>query len=156
MNLSDFLFYSFHFSGRSSVDGSTGSRPAEQMISSSYRIPNRADLLIYTAAFSGHFAFRNEKTGSWMIQSLCYEINKSRPDEDLASILTSVSRSVAKKESSCSNDQDLHGKKQVPMKQAKLYVSGYPMFYLEARFQAHCCFSSNNWKKNCLITQVFR
>ena len=116
------------------------------MIISSYRIPNLADLLIYTAAFSGHFAFRNEKTGSWMIQSLCSEIDKSRPDEDLASILTSVSRSVAKKESSCSNDQDLHGKKQVPMKQAKLYVSGYPMFCLEARFQAYCCFSSNNWK----------
>ena len=117
------------------VDGSTGSAPTERMISSSYCIPNWADLLIYTAAFSGHYAFRNEKKGSWMIQSLCSEINKSKPDEDLASILTSVSRSVAKKESSCPDDQNFHRKKQVPMKQAKLYISGCPMFYLEARSQ---------------------
>ena len=110
------------------VDSSTVPTLTERTISSSYRIPNWADLLIYTAAYSGHYAFRNEKKGSWMIQSLCYEINKSRSDEDLASILTSVSRSVAKKESSCPDDQNFHRKKQVPMKQVKLYISGCHLF----------------------------
>lgn len=70
-------------SGRASVDSSGLSTPGEQMISSSYCIPNWADLLVYTAAFSGHYAFRNEIEGSWLIQSLCCEINDSKPDEDL-------------------------------------------------------------------------
>jgi caspase 7 len=92
-----------------------------------YSIPNYSDLLIYSAAYSGHFSFRSSSKGSWFIQALCREIATSKSDDDLLSVLTRVSHFVAVyKESYVPNNPDLDKKKQIPLKQdtfiRKLYL----------------------------------
>ncbi len=86
-----------------------------------YCIPNYCDMLIFSAAYSGHYSFRSPSKGSWFIQALCKEIENADPDQELISVLTKVSRSVAlNKTSNCPNHPRFHGKKQVPLKQDTL------------------------------------
>ena len=59
-------------------------------------------------------------SGSWFIQILCREIDKSRVNEDLTSILTRVARHVAIEKQSKTADKSLDQKKQIPVRQDTL------------------------------------
>jgi len=99
-----------------------------------YCIPNYSDLLIYSAAYTGHYSFRNKREGSWLIQILCKELQESPDTEDLVSVLTRVSHKVAISKSSRSYDERLNSKKQIPLKQdtliRKIYLKSTPMYPL--------------------------
>ena len=103
-----------------------------------YCIPNHGDFLIFSAAYQGYVSFRHPETGSWFMQALCDQINDSKPDEDLNSILTKVSFYVAITKPSM--DQ----KKQVPMKQDTLLRK----IYLKSRPDAAQQRSTNNVTNN--------
>jgi caspase-like apoptosis-related cysteine protease len=99
-------------SRHTSTDGDAGSN--------TYCIPNYADFLIFQAAYHGFFAFRTT-SGSWFIQSLCAELDKSSPEEDLLAVLTRVSRNVAiNKVTTSPHNLKYHDKKQIPLRQDTL------------------------------------
>lgn len=73
------------------------------------------DFLIVYSSVPGFQSFRNEENGSWFVQALCDELDKSKYTDDLLKILTIVSQAVAyDKESSNKDNENLKGKKQVP------------------------------------------
>lgn len=72
------------------------------------------DFLIVYSSMPGFQSFRNEENGSWFVQALCDELDKSNYTDDLLKILTIVSRAVAYDKESSSEDNGLNGKKQVP------------------------------------------
>jgi len=103
-------------------------RHTSQDSTSTYKIPNYADFLIFQASFWDHYSFRSSETGSWFIQSLCSSIDKSGQDEALFDILLSVSHSVAiNKESNVPGKSHLDKKKQVPL----LYSTMLRRMYLK-------------------------
>jgi len=103
-------------------------RHTSQDSTSTYKIPNYADFLIFQASFWDHYSFRSSETGSWFIQSLCSSIDQSGKDEALFDILLSVSHSVAiNKESNVPNRGHLDKKKQVPL----LYSTMLRRMYLK-------------------------
>eukprot|EP00092_Neocalanus_flemingeri_P019356 GFUD01020966.1.p1 GENE.GFUD01020966.1~~GFUD01020966.1.p1 ORF type:complete len:398 (+),score=94.29 GFUD01020966.1:59-1252(+) len=103
-------------------------RHTSQDSTSTYKIPNYADFLIFQASFWDHYSFRSSETGSWFIQSLCSSIDKSSQDEPLFDILLSVSHSVAiTKESNVPGRNHLDKKKQVPL----LYSTMLRRMYLK-------------------------
>ncbi|NXQ30973.1 CASP8 protein, partial [Alaudala cheleensis] len=70
-------------------------------------IPDKADILIGMATVEDYLSFRNRKTGSVYIQSLCQKMELLCPlHVDLAAILTEVNNEVA--------GRDLEGSKQMP------------------------------------------
>ena len=95
-----------------------------------YCIPNHSDLLIYSAAYTGYYSFRNKREGSWLIQIMCKELQESPANEDLVSVLTRVSHKVAVSKASRSYDDRLNNKKQIPLKQdtliRKIYLKSTP------------------------------
>jgi len=103
-------------------------RHTSQDSTSTYKIPNYADFLIFQASFWDHYSFRSSETGSWFIQALCSSIDQSAKDEALFDILLSVSHSVAiNKESNVPNRGHLDKKKQVPL----LYSTMLRRMYLK-------------------------
>lgn len=103
-------------------------RHTSQDSTSTYKIPNYADFLIFQASFWDHYSFRSSETGSWFIQALCSSIDQSATDEALFDILLSVSHSVAiNKESNVPNRGHLDKKKQVPL----LYSTMLRRMYLK-------------------------
>jgi len=103
-------------------------RHTSQDSTSTYKIPNYADFLIFQASFWDHYSFRSSETGSWFIQALCSSIDQSGKDEALLDILLSVSHSVAiNKESNVPNRGQLDKKKQVPL----LYSTMLRRMYLK-------------------------
>jgi len=104
-------------------------RHTSQDSTSTYKIPNYADFLIFQASFWDHYSFRSSETGSWFIQSLCNAIDESGKDEALFDILLSVSHNVAvNKESNVPHRENLNKKKQVPLLYStmlrKMYLKG--------------------------------
>jgi len=103
-------------------------RHTSQDSTSTYKIPNYADFLIFQASFWDHYSFRSSETGSWFIQSLCNSIDKSDKEDALFDILLSVSHNVAvNKESNVPNRGHLDKKKQVPL----LYSTMLRRMYLK-------------------------
>jgi len=103
-------------------------RHTSQDSTSTYKIPNYADFLIFQASFWDHYSFRSSETGSWFIQALCSSIDQSAKDDALFDILLSVSHSVAiNKESNVPNRGHLDKKKQVPL----LYSTMLRRMYLK-------------------------
>jgi len=91
-------------------------RHTSQDSTSTYKIPNYSDFLIFQASFWDHFSFRSSETGSWFIQALCNKIDHSGEEEALFDILLTVSHSVAvEKESNVPGKPHLDKKKQVPL-----------------------------------------
>jgi len=104
-------------------------RHTSQDSTSTYKIPNYADFLIFQASFWDHFSFRSSETGSWFVQALCNKIDKSSDCEPLFDILLTVSHSVAlDKESNVPGRPNLDKKKQVPL----LYSTMLRKMYLKA------------------------
>ena len=104
-------------------------RHTSQDSTSTYKIPNFADFLIFQASFWNHYSFRSSDTGSWFIQALCSKIEESQVNDSLHDILTEVSRSVSlEKESNVPNKPHLHQKKQTPLLYStllrKIYLKG--------------------------------
>ncbi|XP_060683539.1 caspase-8-like [Hemiscyllium ocellatum] len=60
-------------------------------------IPDEADFLLGMATVEGYVSFRHTQLGTWYIQSLCENLEKYCPSEDLLSILTIVNRDVSGK-----------------------------------------------------------
>ncbi|XP_017781123.1 PREDICTED: caspase-1-like [Nicrophorus vespilloides] len=63
-----------------------------------YKIPAMADFLIMYSSFEGHISFRSTVSGSWLIRSLCDElqhISTNNTKTDLLTILTFVNRRIA-------------------------------------------------------------
>jgi len=103
-------------------------RHTSQDSTSTYKIPNYADFLIFQASFWDHYSFRSSETGSWFIQALCSSIDRSGENEALFDILLSVSHSVAiNKESNVPGKSHLDKKKQVPL----LYSTMLRRMYLK-------------------------
>ena len=99
-------------------------------VSLPYCIPNYSDLLIYSAAYTGHYSFRNKREGSWLIQTLCNQLQESPAHEDLVSVLTNVSHKVAIEKTSHATIDEYNNKKQIPLKQdtliRKIYLKSVP------------------------------
>jgi len=66
----------------------------DEGISSEMKIPEQADFLIYRSTPENYGAWRDFKTGSVFIQSLC-EVLKARNDKDFLTLCTRVNRKVA-------------------------------------------------------------
>ena len=63
----------------------------------------------------GFTSFRNPESGSWFIQALCQVLAQQSREEDLLSIMTTVSRRVAIGfESNTPQDSNMHQRKQIP------------------------------------------
>ncbi|XP_072252908.1 caspase-8 [Leuresthes tenuis] len=63
-----------------------------------YSIPSGADFLLGMATVPYHVSYRDRKSGTWYIQSLCRNLVQMVPREfDLVSILTKVNADVSKK-----------------------------------------------------------
>ncbi|XP_070491694.1 caspase-1-like isoform X2 [Chironomus tepperi] len=71
--------------------------------------PNNPDFLIVRSTMPNYVSFRNEVTGSWFIQELCTELDKSGNELDILTLLTYVNGQVAMRES---KSNDLTGYKQ--------------------------------------------
>uniref|UniRef100_A0A8D0BKR8 Caspase-3 n=1 Tax=Salvator merianae TaxID=96440 RepID=A0A8D0BKR8_SALMN len=78
-----------------------------------HRIPVEADFLYAYSTAPGYYSWRNSSDGSWFIQSLCVMLKQYAKKLELMHILTRVNSKVAEF-SSCSNQPDFHGKKQIP------------------------------------------
>jgi len=104
-------------------------RHTSQDSTSTYKIPNFADFLIFQASFWNHYSFRSSDTGSWFIQALCRRIVESDQEDSLMDTLLEVSRTVSvEKESNVPTKPHLHQKKQTPLLYStllrKLYLKG--------------------------------
>ncbi|XP_059823163.1 caspase-8-like isoform X1 [Hypanus sabinus] len=60
-------------------------------------IPDEADFLLGMATVEGYVSFRHVQDGTWYIQSLCENLEKHCPSQDLLSILTNVNNDVSEK-----------------------------------------------------------
>ena len=112
-------------------------RHTSQDSTSTYKIPNYSDFLIFQASFWDHYSFRSSETGSWFIQALCKKINESKQEDALFDILLHVSHSVAiEKESNVPGKPHLDKKKQVPLLYStmlrKMYLKGGEDFHLQS------------------------
>ena len=86
-----------------------------------YRVPNYADLLVFQAAYHGHYSFRSGKSGSWFIQAVCRAFNESKEDECVYTVLTRAKRYVSlNKESNVPDVPTLDKKRQIPLLQTTL------------------------------------
>ncbi|CAK9798525.1 unnamed protein product [Anthophora plagiata] len=82
---------------------------------SSYTLPNFADILIAYSTYDGYYSWRNPDTGSWFIEALCQELNENGKTHDLLRIMTSVIRRVAiEYQSYVPHSEKFHQKKQIP------------------------------------------
>ncbi|XP_060634628.2 caspase-3 [Anolis sagrei] len=88
----------------------TDSGPDESMCQ---KIPVEADYLYAYSTAPGYYSWRNSSEGSWFIQSLCLMLKQYSQKLELMQILTRVNRKVTEF-TSCSNQPDFHGKKQIP------------------------------------------
>jgi hypothetical protein len=61
------------------------------------RVPKEADILISYSTVEGFYSYRDPKSGSWYIQTLCDVISEQKND-DILSILTKVNSLMSKKE----------------------------------------------------------
>lgn len=61
--------------------------------------PNHPDFLIVRSTMPDYVSFRNTTQGSWFIQHLCEELNKSGNHLDILTLLTFVNQRVSEKES---------------------------------------------------------
>ena len=61
------------------------------------RVPVEADILISYSTVEGFYSYRDPKSGSWYIQTLCDVISEQKND-DILSILTKVNSLMSKKE----------------------------------------------------------
>jgi len=112
-----------------SVSDARRRRHTSQDSTSTYKIPNYSDFLIFQASFWDHYSFRSSETGSWFIQALCKQIDRSKEEEALFDILLNVSHSVAvEKESNVPGKPHLDKKKQIPLLYStmlrKMYLKG--------------------------------
>lgn len=80
-----------------------------------YSIPTMADLLVMYSTYEGNYSWRNPENGAWFIQALCVEFDLNGKQDDLLTLLTSVSRRVAYEfESNVPGNEKMHAKKQMP------------------------------------------
>jgi len=83
--------------------------------SDSYRIPSQADFLIAYSTIPGYYSWRNTTHGSWFMQALCRELEVNAFNQDLLTLLTTVSRRVAFDfESNVPDTPHMHRQKQIP------------------------------------------
>lgn len=85
-----------------------------------YTIPIHSDFCIMYATAKDHFAFRNEKKGSYFVKCLCEELEKYAYREHLLTILTFVIRRVAVEFESKSREPCRNKKKQIPYFESSL------------------------------------
>lgn len=80
-----------------------------------YKIPTHADFLIAYSTVPGFYSWRNTTNGSWFIQALCYVLSERGREDDLLSLMTTVSRIVSIGfESNTPQDSNMHQRKQIP------------------------------------------
>ncbi|KAF7267199.1 hypothetical protein GWI33_019533 [Rhynchophorus ferrugineus] len=96
-----FFFQAYQDDNRPQTDGGDQNTPD--------RIPTHADFLIVYSTANGCYSERNTTNGSWFIQALCEELSENAYTLDLMTILTFVSRTVAKK-----YENNGQRKKQIP------------------------------------------
>jgi hypothetical protein len=66
-------------------------------------------------AFLGFYSWRNTTNGSWFVQALCYVLSERGREDDLLSLMTTVSRIVSIGfESNTPQDSNMHQRKQIP------------------------------------------
>ena len=56
-----------------------------------YKIPTHADFLIAYSTVPGFYSWRNTTNGSWFVQALCYVLSERGREDDLLSLMTTVS-----------------------------------------------------------------
>ena len=64
---------------------------------------------------AGFYSWRNTTNGSWFVQALCYVLSERGREDDLLSLMTTVSRIVSIGfESNTPQDSNMHQRKQIP------------------------------------------
>lgn len=79
-----------------------------------YKIPKYADFLIAHSTMPGYISWRQPKSGSWFIQTLCKELNENGKRIDIERLLRNVRQKVAIDYESNTNEPDSSGQKQIP------------------------------------------
>ncbi len=65
--------------------------------------------------YTGFYSWRNTTNGSWFVQALCYVLSERGREDDLLSLMTTVSRIVSIGfESNTPQDSNMHQRKQIP------------------------------------------
>ncbi|XP_040566810.1 caspase-1-like [Lepeophtheirus salmonis] len=85
-----------------------------------HKMSTHVDFLLVKSSYHGYFSFRSNTSGSWFIQTVCKEIGKSSPTDDLLSIMPRVIRNISLNYTSCHEDPDIDQCKQTPMLEATL------------------------------------
>lgn len=71
--------------------------------------------LYYFLYRAGFYSWRNTTNGSWFVQALCYVLSERGREDDLLSLMTTVSRIVSIGfESNTPQDSNMHQRKQIP------------------------------------------
>ncbi|XP_031768033.2 caspase-1-like isoform X3 [Galleria mellonella] len=130
-----------------------------------YTLQLEPDMLILHSSYIGSPAYRDNKNGSWFIQTLCKEIDDRASTEDLRSIITIVKRKIAidrTHEVYDSKEEQTLYNKQMPVSTStltkKLYLREYrykPIVYtdndLSSRDDGNCI--DVIW--NCIVNYFY-
>uniref|UniRef100_A0A0K2UYK0 Caspase1like [Acyrthosiphon pisum] n=1 Tax=Lepeophtheirus salmonis TaxID=72036 RepID=A0A0K2UYK0_LEPSM len=85
-----------------------------------HKMSTHVDFLLVKSSYHGYFSFRSNTSGSWFIQTVCNEIGKSSPTDDLLSIMPRVIQNVSLNYTSCHEDPAIDQCKQTPMLEVTL------------------------------------
>ncbi|CAK9815609.1 Dcp-1 [Anthophora quadrimaculata] len=94
-------------------DNSIRGRSETDYDEQSYTLPSQADFLFGYSSTEGSYSLREQKKGTWYIQTLCDMINEHWKNYDLVKILTITARKVGIEKSV--KVQSLKEKKQMPV-----------------------------------------
>lgn len=80
-----------------------------------WSMSKKVAIVIFICLYLGFYSWRNTTNGSWFVQALCYVLAERGREEDLLSLMTTVSRIVAIGfESNTPQDSNMHQRKQIP------------------------------------------
>ncbi|CAB4063716.1 CASP7 [Lepeophtheirus salmonis] len=72
-----------------------------------HKISTHADFLLAKSSYHGYYSYRSNTSGSWFIQTVCDEICRASPMDDLLSIMTKVIRNISLNYTSHHEDPDI-------------------------------------------------
>ncbi|CAB4063725.1 CASP7 [Lepeophtheirus salmonis] len=107
------IFIKYGISDIHEVDGHGSGVPVN-------KISTHADFLLAKSSYHGYSSYRSTTSGSWFIQTVCDEICRSSPMDDLLSIMTKVIRNISLHFTSCNNNPDIDQCKQTPILEVTL------------------------------------
>ncbi|XP_040566358.1 caspase-1 [Lepeophtheirus salmonis] len=98
----------------------SGQADGRDSAESNHKISTHTDFLLAKSSYHGYSSHWSDLSGSRFIQTVCDEIGKSSPTDDLLSIMTKVIRNISINYTSRHEDPDSDQCKQTPMLEVTL------------------------------------